>query len=355
MDRRSGDSLRLVATFAVLCIHTAGSYELRLVEGGPGGWQANLAATLSQLSRFSVPVFMILSGYGLASSRLRRGEGGLAGAVAMWRRQFLRIGLPFLAFTIVGLFFHQRFVEGGPGAWSITLLEGLLTGGGDYHLYFCAFLLQGYLVLPLLYRSSWSVVGALLLLQLLLGRPGADLARALGTSIPHVPAWWCVHWLGYMALGCRLARRDAEREGDGGWRVALSLLAAVAGAWCVADYLVHVRQVADPGWVNHFFRACVVVYSLLLLAAWRAWGQAIAAKAGGPRSPGPMLARLTGVSFTVYLIHPTVLRGLSLTPLATWFPAILVALILASFAIACGLSRVVPGRWLRLMLGLPAK
>ena len=122
MDRRSGDSLRLLATLAVLCIHAAGSFEHGLVEGGAGGWQAYLAATVSQLSRFSVPVFMILSGYGLAASRLRRDEGGLAGAVAMWRRQFLRIGLPYLVFTVGGLIFLKRFDSGAPGTWPLTLL-----------------------------------------------------------------------------------------------------------------------------------------------------------------------------------------------------------------------------------------
>jgi len=354
MDRRSGDSIRLLATVAVLCIHAAGSFEGLLVEGGAGGGQGYLAAAVSQLSRFSVPVFMILSGYGLAASRLRRDEGGLAGALAMWRRQFIRIGLPYLAFTVGGLIFLKRFDAGAPGSWPETLFMGLLTGGGDYHLYFCAFLLQGYLVLPLLFRASWTVVGALFAVQLVLGRPGGELAQAFGTSIPHVPAYWCVHWLGYLALGCRLARRDAEVTADGRHRWAITGLAALAGGWCVADYLARIRGVPDPGWVSHFFRGCVMAYCLLFLAAWRAWGAWFAARDGGPRKPGPTLARLTGISFTVYLIHPMVLRGLGLTPFAAWYPALVIALTLASFAISYALDRVLPGRWLRLVLGLPA-
>ena len=353
MDRRSGDALRLTATFAVLAIHCAGVFESRLVVGGAGGWQAVFAATMSQFARFSVPVFMVLSGYGLTASRIHRGEGGLAGNLAMWRRQFLRIGLPFLLFTLIGLTFRGRFGADDPLSWPITLGNALVKGRGDYHLYFLTFLLQSYIFLPLLMRCSWGVVAGLLLLQLYLGRPGAEACAEIGLWRPSLEAYWCPHWLGYVALGCRLARRDSEKPLTGAGRWPWAIAALACGGWCLADFLTRVAKVPDAGWANHFFRASVMAYSVTLLMAWRAWGAHMASQRGekSPK-PGALLAKLTALSFLVYLGHTWVLRGLAATPIGKLYPLLVIALVVGAFGAAWILDRTVKWKWPRIILGL---
>jgi peptidoglycan/LPS O-acetylase OafA/YrhL len=120
----------------------------------------------------------------------------------------------------------------------------------------------------------------------------------------------------------------------------------------VVDYFGAVREVPDPGWVNHFFRGPVMVYALVVLVAWRAWGRVAASRSGGPGKPGPVLAKLTGLSFTVYLIHPMLLRAMKPTFLDLWFLPKLMVLVVAAFGVAWLLDRLLRGKWLRMLVGL---
>ncbi len=355
MQRRTSNALRIVATLGVLCIHGAGEFEAKLAYGGllssSTGWQHYLAAVLSQLSRFSVPLFIVLSGYGLTASRLQRGEEGWRSWMQLWQVKGIRILLPFAVFTLFGLLCQHRLIWEHPSTWPSTFCGSLLRGEGDYHLYFCSFLLQGYVLLPLISRINGFGVILLLLLQAWLGRPGGHLHAFYGFPFLQLPAWALPHWLGYLALGCFLARRDHSRSE---WPVATKLsrwswtLATLfAGAWCVAEFLLLISDVQEVAWINHFFRGSVMIYSLCLLFACRAW-----ATATEEAELSLSFEKLAGLGFCVYLIHTSLLRGWQLTPLRDDYLLLVLLLAFTSYGLAALAQRWLPGRWLRMMLGL---
>lgn len=330
-DTRPADDLwRIVAAVAVVAIHAAGGFEA----GWPDRPETLLAVPVSQWARFSVPLFMVFSGFGLAHSEARRGLQRFDGAALsrFWRRRAPRIALPYLVFTVAGLWWGDRL----DGA---ALADGLLRGNGDYHLYFLSFLLQGYLLWPLLRRASWPLVAALLAIQALFASP----MHVLWPGRPHVPAWIIVHWAGYLALGARLARSDVR--GPRGAALATTLALALV----LGEYDWWAARLDDPGHYNHFGRWVVIAYALAMVWLWRRSGPALAARL---RPASEKLGRLAGLTFTVYLIHPWVLRGLAYLP-GTWpFPPRWLAATAGAFALAAALDRGLRAP-LRQPLGLP--
>lgn len=335
MDTRPADDLwRIVAAIAVIAIHAAGGFEA----GWPTDPQTWLAVPASQWARFSVPLFMVLSGFGLAHSERRRGLDRFDRAAwrDFWRRRGPRIALPYLVFTIAGLGWHGRL----DGA---ALADGLLRGTGDYHLYFLAFLLQGYLIWPLVRRSSWRVVLGLLAVQALFASP----MHVLWPGRPHVPAWLVVHWAGYLALGARIAHggvtgRDRPPRG--------ALAAALVGlALVIGEYTFWALRLDSPGHYNHFARWAVIAYALATVWLWRRSGPALTA---GLRPRADRMAQLAGLTFTVYLIHPWVLRGLVRVPGEWPFAPRWLAAAALSFTLAAALDRWLWPTALRRPLGL---
>src|SRR5512147_3253785 len=87
--------LRLIAIFAVLIIHGTYDAQVAFMHPPEAGWVDVLGVILNQLARFSVPVFVFLSGYGLAY-KFRDTQALLPGAKDFYSNRMTRIGIPFL-------------------------------------------------------------------------------------------------------------------------------------------------------------------------------------------------------------------------------------------------------------------
>lgn len=299
--RAIDDCWRVIAAVAVVGIHAAGAFESTLA--GHGRWLSTdgLAALVSQWARFSVPLFMVFSGYGLALGEQARGVEAFdrPTAVRFWRRRLARIGPPYLAFTLAGLWWADRLSLEALG-------PALLRGTGDYHLYFLSFLLQGYLIWPVIRRPTGARVVALLGLAAVFSSP----MHLIWPGRPHIPAWIVVHWAGYLALGAWLAQRPSapRRRGPIG-AVWLTTLAAVIAEFA---WWMHQGPTAwsSPGDFNHFSRWTVIAYALATVWLWRG----MAARANPSPATIARATRLAGWTFAVYLVHPWVLRALSWLP-----------------------------------------
>ena len=335
--------------FGVLVIHASGAFEWKLLESQNWTSQEGLAALLSQLARFCVPMFMILSGYGLGFSEHRRklGAFGLGELKTFWSRRASRVLVPYLTWSILSLFLMNRlWTDAGGVAWG-DIAKSLLMGTADYHLYFIAFLLQAYVLWPLLRKLSWWGVFGLLLLQVVFASP----THVFWSSRPSIPGWLIVHWAGYFAFGAKLAQKPAPTHP----RPALALMVFGAlGMMVIGDYYWWSQRLPDPGWFNHFCRYAVIGFSLSAVWFWRA-SDHLVAQLVESKKLGSGLARLSAVTFTVYFIHPWILRWLEASVLGQWYLAQVFALMISSFGAALCLDRWLVGQWAhwpRLMLGL---
>ena len=337
-SRISTDLLRIIAMAMVVLIHATAPCE-RAIVGGTTWWSMDgLAVAINQLGRFCVPVFVALSGYGLAARHLAGKRDGL---LTFARERIGRILFPYLCISLV-----MFAVAGWPGGWSGTL-ENLARGRADYHLYFIPLILCCYAFFPLLIRiDSRALWWGFLLVLLGFSSPAHTWWAHFGLRLPALDGWVPHAWLFWFYHGIRLAY--ADQRGDpqpGRWTV---IVALIAGAAVVGEFAYWATVLPEPGWFDHFHRWVVVGYSLALLAAWRAWRVGAGL---GPRGIA-VVGALAGWSFTVYLGHTWVLRVVERSPLAPWPLAVGVATIAVTVFCAWVLSDGLPGRWLRRAAGL---
>lgn len=141
------DFARTAAMLSVIMIHVTSGYVYR-----PSNYmvlERNLAFLFNQLSRFSVPLFLLLSGLSLCGNQ-SRSDGG---AVRFYFRRFWKLLPPYWFWTTFYFLFGRNFDLA-------TLQEplytrSLLIGCAGPHLYFVVILAQCYLIFPLLRR--WTV------------------------------------------------------------------------------------------------------------------------------------------------------------------------------------------------------
>lgn len=198
------DLARVAAMLAVVTIHVTSTY----LEAGSAYLLLgrNLAFYLNQITRSSVPLFLLLSGLSLGLAQRPMAAG------AFYRRRLGKIGLPYLFWFAVYFLFEHRGALGEvrPG----TVVRSLLLGQAAPHLYFIVILIQFYLLYPLLRRAvarwPWATlliaafvtyaIGALYLFE----RFGAEL----------IPWWlrpylWILFptWAFYFVAGQTIAAR----------------------------------------------------------------------------------------------------------------------------------------------------
>lgn len=364
MSRTTANLLRVISIVAVMAIHATARGEWIFIKSHVFFSDAFLGILLNQLARFSVPLFVVLSGYGL-TLKYAAGDGGMGRkqTVAFFRGRAMKILLPFVFWTVLFFFLLKRY-SWDPG-FSFSdifvvnlplLFKYLTTSGVDYHFYFFIIILQCYLVFPLLfrYRRRW-LWWVLLLVQIVFTAPSHHLFAMIGFKRPGFFSAFLLYWLFWFYTGIMLAdRRErivAAIERLKGWViVGFSILAA---GIVVGEYIYKTYTQSNPDWFNHFARWTVIVYALAVLALFLKFDGKV--RDWLERSPVrfKMVTRLAGLSFCVYIFHVWPLRWLQ--QLAGPFQIVLFVLLLSAicFSGALVLSRLIrrPG-WMRLLLGL---
>lgn len=264
------DFLRSLSMLSVLVGHVSSTYIYQETH-----WQfngINMGFFFNQAARFSVPLFLLLSGFSLWVG------GQPASCRAFWKGRVRRVLLPYAvwlllySFANTGFSFPAWLAQLADPAW---LVRTFLTGQSAPQLYFIPILFQCYLLYPLL-RSwverdpvkwvAWTMAVTLLLQG---GYVLQDLDLLPGTLPAHL--WllfpvWCFYFVAGMCLGqvdwpslCSLCRRLAP---------ALTVVCGLSSVlYCALSYrtgLLHaIKPELMPG---------VVLVFLWGVGAWGRWG-----------------------------------------------------------------------------------
>ncbi len=316
---------------AVVLIHAAGPGEKTFL--AEPNWLSDSGAAVfaSQWARFSVPLFLILSGYGLALSEANRDAPPTLRQ--FWKRRGERIVLPYLVWS-VGTY---AWMGGFAGGDISKLPIALLTGKADYHLYFIAFLLQAYMLWPILRRATWSFVICLLAVQVFFSSP----VHVIYPDRLDIPGWVIAHWAGYFALGAKLGRSASPAPRAPLIPIVFSL---VLLSVLLMEYNYWAQRLPDPGWFNHFSRVSVIAYSLGVVWLWQtsadSWTKALISW-----RLDRIVSRGAQLTFCVYFVHVWILRGLDTAGLGFGGTAALA--VIGSFGVAYLLDRGLTGEWSR--------
>lgn len=291
------DALRAVATVGVLLIHSSA--------WGP----ASPYEALNLASRFSVPVFAVLTGLLLGYRYM-----GRALDASFARRRLARSVLPWLAWVPVYAVF-TALVQGSLQFTGSSMGAFLDHGAG--HLWYL-------LVVPQLYvlfvvwprRGTWPVAIAALCVQTALNvvrlwgwMPGGAVLRAS----EEFGFLMFPYWIGYFGVGIAIGRSLAQRA-DGAearsavdWRVA-----AVAGAVAVAGtgYLLLNVTFRDAPYyafitgTGAFLNPVLPLFVFSIVAFGMAIGPPLMRRS---RTSATAIRSLSELSLGVYIIHPIAL------------------------------------------------
>ena len=352
MSRIIGDLLRFISIAAVLIIHASSGGEREFFGTGDFFSEAFLAVLLNQWARFSVPLFILLSGYGLALKYQKEFTPG-----EFVQNRASKILTPFVVWTLFFLYLQDALFSGA--AWTRAIFYG-----ADYHFYFFTIIIQCYALFALLRKiNSFPFLVLLFCLTLIFYSPSHVILTWLGLPVPAWPASLVVFWLFYFYAGIIFAYRQKiilERIN----RIPTVFFMAAAFlsygilmyeylAW--AKYLTGV-QGALPDWFDHFNRWSVILYTFALLAFIIRMGSVIENFLEDKPWLKSGVATGSALSFTVFIFHTNILRALTQVGMGNFYVALCVCLIPLSFTLAYLLHVIIPGPGiLRMALGLPGK
>jgi hypothetical protein len=268
---------------------------------------------LDQFTRFTVPLFFFLSGFGLTLQFQSK-------PMSLWkyyRYRLTKILAPFLLWSLFTSFRHQEFIVGMP--WSAepwgttkTFLRFLFLDGFDYQYYFVIVIFQFYLVYPFLYKLARSRIwmGAFLLLHLAFMSPVESYLELWGLELPKFHANILLfHWL-YCFAGiyaafnkdflAGLLSRWSNRKVAVFWAITALLLNF--------EFLMNIINEKYLFDTDHFNRWAVVLYCLASLMAFMKAKKAIAARVYDNPRWRFLFTHVAPFTFFVYLAHTHVLR-----------------------------------------------
>lgn len=327
---RAGDAIRVIATFAVVLQHVGHVSFHNPDRVSPFDW--GLATVVVALTKWAVPVFVMLSGALLLEPRPSETLS------AFYRKRFVRLGIPLLFFSAVYLAVKAAMFWDEPDRLA-TLPALLLQGRPFYHMFFLFVIVGLYAFTPMLRRfvEHSGPVELPLAIGLSLG------IAAIGTGLGHDPNsafTLFLPYIGYFLAGWWI-RQHATGEAHRrlawiGWIGASALL--IGGSLWLGD-----PKGSTTKYLHHYQSLLLLAMSLgafvLMLTPNRF---------GAPDGKFARLAtRWSPLTLGVYLIHPLVLKILAVTtgitgasgPVALALPFVSVVAFAASFGITAILRR----------------
>lgn len=349
MDLNISNFLRVVSILAVLLIHS--TYPAQEKFSTHLNWKSIdfLYVLINQFARFSVPVFIILSGYGLAtkySENLHIKE--------FYFKRFMRIGIPFVFWTVFLLLIGENFIINLE--FFKKLFFYLTITGIDYHFYFMIIILQCYIFFPLLVRiNNIFLLILLLLLQLYNYSPTDLIFTYIGIPYFSFPSTFLFSWLFYFYLGIFTKKNEDKFLNKKGLKLEIFLLLCLVITAVIVNFEYIYKSFSSRyfSFYDHFHRYSVLLYSVSVFFFFYFFDLYKFFKENHFES----INKLSEVSFAVYLFHTWILRVLdSYLYLHVGLKSI--ALIFISFLIFIGIQKILQSllknqsKWISLIFGL---
>ncbi len=293
------DILKAFAILAVVEIHLGGYFFPLFL---PWGREWNSLVTLDQISRFSVPLFVALSGLMLAAKYRDRAVD----LKDFYLHRATKILPLYFIWTLVSL--GASWFPSGSTLFAnpVSILPAIILGRADYHLYFVPMIFQFYLLFPLL-------------LYLVKKFPAATLAFSFGWQIYsfaflYPSGHWSDQeqylffgsWLFYFILGIFLSVEKPTKDTVGKLTRFLVPGILLVGLFLVVDDSFTVlRLPADLIIATRFTKVSVLLYATGVILTGIYWGKGLLLF---PEAFQKTLAFIGKNSYLIYLSHVMIVR-----------------------------------------------
>ncbi len=270
-NKNDSDMLRVLASVSVVLAHCVHDWVSRFALTRNIISLEYLSCVVDQYTRFTVPLFLFLSGYGL-TLQFEKKQYPLK---QYYKFRLKKIMLPFIFLSLIVTYRHVGYIEkldwSGNALGSFwDLFQFFFFTGFDYQLYFLIVIFQFYLIYPFIYRfkNSSLLLWGSLLLHLCFMSPVETYLHWMGLSLPklHHNAlvfYWLYCFAGvYVAANFdrfqKLVDRYSFKQAVSIWIFLFAFL-NMEFAWGVLE------QKKPIYYVDHFNRWSVVLFCMASL------------------------------------------------------------------------------------------
>lgn len=342
------DLLRAIATTIVIGIHASHHWWFGVKDTVTMNPDIFIDTIINQVGRFTVPIFVILSGFALAKSEEHRPFD----LKIFCQRRLWRIIPPYILFTLLNIIGRSQFL---PSNWQERLQQiwqALSTGMGDYHLYFLGIILQCYVSYPFLRHIAFTVKNLCILLAVTFSLFSLRWISATFGLLSNITNLLpdgnnIIYWLPYFLIGIWLAK-------DNGWSKKLvstwrprtwGYLFAIAATLELGEFYWTAILKNSAEAVGHYTRPTVILITLTFLLWAISWQFR-------DQHKNLLSHKLcANASFTTYLVHVWILRAIS--PLEIVGGILFVPItVTISWLIGISIWRIVKSkRWIAIAVG----
>ena len=322
------DNLRGICMLGVIGIHI-GSLAL-----APNNF--TLYLLLEILSRYSVPSFFFISGYGLACTDKGLLSGSRLNYIDFMKKRLRGAGLPYLSWSLFYMLYFWLILPPGFVSWNpLHVAYVLFFGLGCYHLYFMVILLWFYASYPLwrqllriiIHQSIPFMLVLLFIFQLAFNwwttHPGLNTAgwsvlakNFFDYRLNYLPLHYLLIFMSGGLAACywekfiALLRRYSAMvcvifAASVAWDVQSCYEAVTVKGYTLIDLANNYHQLSPQG-------LCYTVGSLLFFCLALDWLERKAQSEGSLAKPFyKAISTLSTYSMLIYFVHPLLLDWLS--------------------------------------------
>jgi surface polysaccharide O-acyltransferase-like enzyme len=287
------NNLRLIALYAVIILHCSSPLLMQYGKvPGTDWWTADF---LNALTRFAVPVFVMITGALLLHREYEIGD--------FLKKRLTRVVVPFLFWSLVYIWYsrYNEEITFGSDAWvNIKQVLHLLKYGSAYHLWYVYMLIGLYFFIPVLSKFVRNASEKEILYFLIIWVAVMLITQPyLSRYNPSVDMHYFAGFAGYLVLGHYLAFKDFNVKHLRLWMILLfvfSIALIALGSWLIIQY---------PKWPGTMFYEPVNPAVVMLSA-----GIFIVVKFSVPKV-SPIVIRIRDFAgkytYGIYLSHALVL------------------------------------------------
>jgi surface polysaccharide O-acyltransferase-like enzyme len=246
------DIIRAIATIAVVLIHVTATI---LYRAKVNSYIFIVSMFINQLSRFSVPAFIMLSGIGLTVTYKKRSY------ISFLYRRLNKIIPRYLIWCLIYIFFINKSYN------VYNDCKDVVFGTVFYHLYFVPLIIQFYIIFPLVYNfigRKWTLlITFLMTLGILIGLHYSIFSSKL--------VWFfdrrnMIDWIFYFSFGCFIGN-NKEKFKNIMYKYKVIIMVAFAGSiyLLIKEAFVNTKTYIDIDFATTFLRPSVIVYTIFLI------------------------------------------------------------------------------------------
>lgn len=284
------DMLRAICALAVVIIHTSG---YTLINSAEGSVSYNVSLSLNQIARFSVPLFLFLSGLGLGIS-YKKDESYFK----FLRKRVFKIIPPYILWGSLYLILIQKNYD--YKTWGELFLKGDKV---FYHLYYIPLIMTLYIIFPILYPLFKRIEGVIIFLLISLGVTYfAHYYNVPDLTLDIFSKRNAIFWNVYFVSGVYISRevnnliRRTKTH-----KVKIMVIVIVCVICLIGESFIGLNTGKSLDYSTTFIRPSVMIYSYIVMLY-------VFSKTYNKKSIlVKILGEISKSSFSIYLIHPMVL------------------------------------------------